>query len=288
MPLETHSKTEQLKDILHHWLRYLPFNLVITNNQVMANKMTHLGISSKRIVNIPNGVDLSRFHPVSSPGEKAAIRQKLGLGVGEEIILFVGYIAPRKGVDLLVKAWSEIARMRPKAHLVLVGPYPQKTQEELVGRNATSFFAKIERTIQESPAPERVSFIGEVDDVESYMRAADVFVFPTRQEGSPNALMEAMATGLPCVITPFNGFSNELGESGREFLLALFNPESIAENVNHILSNQVQGQNLGQAARRFTESYCDVERSLDRYADIYKRIAMRRIGKKSVQMLTES
>jgi len=273
MPLEAYSNSEKVKNFLHHWIRYLPFNLIVTNNRIMAYRMTQLGISSKRILNIPNGVDLARFHPVSSADEKANFRQKLGLCVGDEIILFVGYIVPRKGIDLLVEAWPEIARMRPRAHLVLVGPYEKKTQDEIVEQDAPSFFAQIERFIQESTAPERVSFIGEVQDVDSYMRAADVFVFPSRHEGSPNALTEAMATGLPCVITPFKGLSVELGESGREFLLASFNSVSIAENIISILSNQAQSRNIGQAARKFAEEHFDVERSLDQYADMYKKLA---------------
>ena len=288
MPLEVSSNSEMVKNILHHWIRYLPFNLVVTNNRIMAHRMTQLGISSKRIEAIPNGVDLARFCPVNSSDEKANIRQKLGLGIGDEIILFVGYIIPRKGVDLLVEAWSEIALRRPRAHLVLVGPYEKKSQDELIRQGVPSFFAKIEQTIQESTAPERVSFIGEVRDVDSYMRAADIFVFPSRHEGSPNALTEAMAIGLPCVITPFKGLSAELGEPGREFLLASFNSESIAESIITILSNRVQRENVGEAARKFAEEHFDVERSLDQYADMYKRLAGKRTGKKIVQLLMKT
>jgi glycosyltransferase involved in cell wall biosynthesis len=288
MPWETHSKIERLKDFLHHWLRYSPFNLIITNNQVMEHRMTQLGISSKRIINIPNGVDLSRFHPVSSSDEQAKLRKELGLGVGDEIILFVGYIVPRKGIDLLAEAWSEIARMRPAAHLVLVGPYEQRSQAEIVGRDTPTFFAKIERIIQESPAPERVSFMGEVENVESFMQAADVFVFPSRREGSPNALTEAMAAGLPCVITPFSGLSVEFGAPGREFLLASFTSDSIAENINSILSNLLQKEKIGRAARKFAEENFDVARSLDLYSDMYKRLSSKRKGQRNVHGHAES
>lgn len=273
MPLEGYSTIERVKTFVYYWLRYLPFNLVIANSQTIAQRMTQLGTSSKRVETIPNGVNLSRFRPAHSLEEKVNIRQELGLGIDAEIILFVGYIVPRKGIELLLGAWSEIARARPRAHLVLVGPYEKKSQEETDSQTLPNFFAQMEHIVQESAAPGRVSFTGEIANVDDYLRAADIFVFPSRQEGSPNALFEAMATGLPCVVTPFKGLSVELGMPGKEFLLALYTPESIAENTVRILSDKAQSKHIGQRARKFAEDHFDVERSLDQYAQMYQKMA---------------
>jgi glycosyltransferase involved in cell wall biosynthesis len=78
------------------------------------------------------------------------------------------------------------------------------------------------------------------------------------------------------VLTPFMGLSPELGEPGRDFLLASFSTESIAENINRILSDQALRKNLGQASRMFAANNFDVERSLDQYAIMYKNLVMKR------------
>jgi glycosyltransferase involved in cell wall biosynthesis len=274
MPLEGSTAVGRLKTFVYYWLRYLPFNLIVANSQSVAQRMTQLGITSNRIATIPNGVDLARFRPVSSPEEKSALRQKLGLKADMEIILFVGYIIPRKGVDLLLGAWSKIAQARDKAYLVLVGPYEKKNREENAAQTPPTFFSEMEKIIQASAAPERIFLTGEVINVDDYLRAADVFVFPSRQEGSPNALLEAMASGSSCVVTPFKGLSPEMGTAGKDFLLASFTTESIAENTIRLLSDQAQDRHIGQSACQFAKDHFDVEHSLDQYAQMYRNLAV--------------
>jgi glycosyltransferase involved in cell wall biosynthesis len=273
MPLEGSTPIGKVKTFIYYWLKYLPFNLIVANSQTMAQRMIQLGVTPNRIETIPNGVDLLRFHPAHSLEEKIAIRQRLGLKADAEIILFVGYIIPRKGIDLLLGAWSEIARARPMAHLVLVGPYENESQKEIDRQTFPTFFTQMKNIVQESAAPVRVAFTGEVTNVDDYLRAADIFVFPSRQEGSPNALFEAMATGLPCVTTPFKGLSPELGTAGKDFLLASFTTGSIAENTIRILSTQGLGRRIGQSARHFAEKHFDIEHSLDQYANMYQKLA---------------
>ena len=89
----------------------------------------------------------------------------------------------------------------------------------------------------------------------------------------PNAVLEAMACGVPCVLTPFEGLSAELGEPGREFLLAAHDSDALAATVLEVLESADQRQKVGQAARSWVERHLDLEVSLDRYAQLYRRLA---------------
>lgn len=281
-PLGNQTTGNRLKSWVGHRLIYRPFNCVLVNSTVMIQRLAKYGVSAKRIEVIPNGVDVQRFRPVASPNERDDIRRRLGLELDDKVILFVGFISQRKGVDLLVAAWPEIVRRHPRARLLLVGPRLEGSNQSLASiSGARAFLNKIDRVVRCSPAPERVVFTGEVSNVEEYLLAADVFVFPSRREGMPNAVLEAMATGLPCVLTPYEGLSAELGKPGREFLLVPRESDAVAAAVLEMLENKEMRGTLGQAARNWVEKHLNVEKSLDQYAQLYRRLVQTNRYRKS-------
>ena len=110
-------------------------------------------------------------------------------------------------------------------------------------------------------------------NVEDYLRASDMFAFPSFREGMPNVVLEAMSSGLPVLMTPFIGLSDELGRAGREYLLADHDPKSIAAVLTELIEDGGLREKLGQQARRWVENNLDIEGSLDRYAALYYELA---------------
>jgi len=124
---------------------------------------------------IPNGVDAERFCS--------------GDGRDPRTVLFVGRLVERKGIEDLVCAFSDVVRTHASARLVIVGEGPERPHlEKLAGRGA---------------AAKRIRFLGRVDHAKlpEIYRSAGIFVLPSRREGMPNVLLEAMASGLPVVCT---------------------------------------------------------------------------------------
>jgi glycosyltransferase involved in cell wall biosynthesis len=216
---------------------------------------------------VPNGVDTRRFSPAADADGKETMRRQLGVGLTDPIVLFVGPINSRKGVDLLLRAWSPLAAAYPRLQLVVVGPGLERDDP-----NEADFRREIKNLAASSRASERIHFTGLVENVEDYMSAADILVFTSRREGMPNVIPEAMAAGLPVVTTPFIGLPAEFGTPGRQYLLADFEPESIAAQVDALLSSQRQRAELGGSARKWVEDNLDVERSIDSYADLYEEV----------------
>jgi glycosyltransferase involved in cell wall biosynthesis len=105
--------------------------------------------------------------------------------------------------------------------------------------------------------------------VEDYLRVSDVFVFPSSKEGQPNVVLEAMASGLPVVLTPFLGLSEDLGRPGHHYLLTERNSEALATAMVRLVESGDLRATIGRRARQWVEETMNVERSLDRYAALY-------------------
>jgi glycosyltransferase involved in cell wall biosynthesis len=177
-------------------------------------------------------------------------------------------VHPRKGSDVLLEAWVQLIKQFPQTHLFLVG-----LRKDLQYPNLNEFRIKLEKLIAASGASEFIHFTGTVRNPEDYLRASDVFVFPSMREGLPNAVLEAMASGVPVIITPFIGLSGDLGQSGHEYLLAERDPMALSTAIAQILEGKGLHAKLGNAGRSWVEKTMDLEHTLDRYAAMYHELA---------------
>jgi glycosyltransferase involved in cell wall biosynthesis len=276
------GKEEEGLPLWRRWVRqwknrrnYRPFNTVVASTTVMARWFEACGVERQRIEVIPNGVDVERFRPVADAAEKGELRRTLGLPEGAPVVMFAGSIVPRKGVDLLIRTWPKVLAAVPEARLVLVGGFDRPTFMTRERMEELSRFQESLRALAEQPECRgSVAFAGESDRVEDWLRAADVFVFPTEQEGMGNVVLEAMACGIPNVITDFHGLpKEEFGRAGREFILVDRNEEALAEGLKQALTERAPMEAMGQAAREWACAHLDVRLTLERYARLYHRLA---------------
>ena len=147
------------------------------------------GFRAEQTVIAPNGVDTERFAP-APPATRTEARAATGVGPADFCLLFVGRLVERKGVDVLLRALGASQRART-ARLLVVGGGPERE--------------RLERLAAELGVAAQVQFLGEQADVAPFHACADAFVFPSRLEGLPNALLEAMASGLPAIATRIGG-----------------------------------------------------------------------------------
>ncbi|MDH3223233.1 MAG: glycosyltransferase family 4 protein, partial [Gemmatimonadota bacterium] len=254
--------------LLRKWFRrwvHSGYGRIVTSSGVMTEIMrTEAGGPDGRVVTIPNGVDLDRFHAVE-PEEKARLRASLGIGPGPAV-LFVGGIYPRKHPHTLLEAWPQVARRHPSAELIMVGPRPDEEKYR-------QFHQEVDRLAAAAPDPARIRFTGGVGNVDDYMKASDLFVFPSEREGMPNVVPEAMAAQLPVVLTAFKGLPAEFGRDGEEYVLIPRTAAGLAEAICGLLEDEEKARNLARRARFWVEEKLDVEVSLDAYARLYAELA---------------
>jgi glycosyltransferase involved in cell wall biosynthesis len=232
------------------------------------------GISNRQIDVIPNGIDRKVFYPAGD-ASKRELRRSLGLPADGPLAISVCSVIPRKGVDLLVEAWKVVLAKHPNATLAIVGSdFVRPTLSNSRTRNEVSaFIDRIRSEIAGMKRPDSVILTGEVDNVQDYYRAADLFVFASLKEGLPSAVLEAMSSGLPSVLAPFHGFpgpGEEYGHPETHFIPATHDPNSIADGVVRLIESPSDRYTMGSAAAQWIEETQGMDRATDLLVSIYR------------------
>ncbi|HEV2316945.1 MAG TPA: glycosyltransferase family 4 protein [Thermoplasmata archaeon] len=217
--------------------------------------VTSRGLRGRPVEVIPSSVDLDRFRP---DVDGSAVRERLGLA-GRRVIAFTGRLVPHKGVDDLLRA---LARLPADVVLLVIGRGPD--------------LPSLTALAQRLGVLDRVRFCPAVsdEDLPRYLRAADLFVFPSqnRLEGFGLAVAEALASGLPVVITDIPGV-REVIEPGREGILAEPLLENdLADRVRELLDDPDRRARMARAARDRAERYFGVVTVTDSLLELYRRL----------------
>lgn len=236
---------------------------IVSINPLFVHELLEAGIETSRIWEIPNGVDLNTFSP-SKREEKVALRKRLEIPQDAIVVSFVGSIVPRKGVDLLIDAWKFVAGRHTRVILLLIGLI------HLDHPMAGPFYEKLLDFIKEESLESTVRFTNKVDNVADYLKSSDIFVFPSQREGLPNALLEAMSCGIPCIITPFKGFSEFIGRPGRELLLVSPNAAALANAIIELIENSEMRIRIGREARKRVEEAFSFKKVVDDYGALFR------------------
>ena len=233
-----------------------PLRRLILGNTAFAaisaeieNQWLELGVPASRLVRTASGVDTEHFHPGPSRVESELLPRPR--------VLFTGRLHPQKNLPLLLEAWTEVCR-RTAANLILIGPGGDR--DSLTELAANLGIAN------------RVQFVGAVADPAEYLRAGDVFALPSVAEGMSNSLLEAMATGLPCVASGIGGNTDLIQDHQTGRLVAEPKPEAWAATLIELLENPSLARSLGARARDRIDQEFSLRVVVDRYIPLYRRM----------------
>jgi glycosyltransferase involved in cell wall biosynthesis len=228
----------------------------IANSRELREELVAAGCPAGKVAHIPNGVDLNRFHP--DPAARSAEgRRCLGLPEGP-LMVFAGRLDPQKGLHTLMDAMRSPALAVSGARVVLLGDGPQR--------------AELAEAVQRHGLSDRVLFRGVVEEVAPYLRASDIFAFPTMGEGMPNALLEAMATGLPCVASAVGGCRDVITNGETGLLVPPGDAAAFQEALEALIQSSGTRERLGAAARQDAVSRFGLERMVERYETCYRTV----------------
>jgi glycosyltransferase involved in cell wall biosynthesis len=205
------------------------------------------GAGMKRLVEISNGVVLPAL-PTAL--EREAARRELG--VSGKVVVFIGRLDPEKDLDLLIAGFARAGRA--DATLVIAGDGPERARVEAVAAGAN------------------VRFLGALDDVRRPLIAADVFVLPSHSEGLSNALLEAMASGVPSVATAVGGNRKVIRDPSVGVLVPPGDALALGSALAALLDDPAGAARIGQAGRRHVEQNFSVDAMVAAYEALYAKL----------------
>ena len=228
------------------------------------------GIAQRKITVIPNGIDVAGYEN-ASPVDLTSC----GCSPNTRKVIVIGRLHQQKGIDWLLQTMPLWLEQRPDCELLIVGDGPERN--------------RLEHMAMQLPSHDRVRFLGHRRDVPQLLAAARLLLLPSRWEGMPNVVMQAMAAGLPIVATEAEGIEELLLEQHHAFeaieAAALTSPQTcrfgdaneFAAKVNAILDQPELGQRLGEQNREHIRQHFSVERMVEAYEQLWQSLFLMKI-----------
>ncbi len=231
----------------------------------ITSELNEVAPSHRRIIEIPNGVDTDQFKPVSDE-HKQYLREKLKLPLGL-IFLYVGGISVRKNVEWLIKTWSKTYADKEGISLIIVGPPSCENRKRVLFDSLTEYVAQNELT-------QKVIFRDYTAVIEEYFQASDIFILPSKKEGMPNVLVEAMSCGLTCLTTKVSGTSRLIVDNETGLFFDTDSNGDFHSATLRLKDNPDERQRIGKAARKLILEKYSLDKISRKYADLYSDLLM--------------
>ena len=222
-----------------------------------AEQCQAYGIKAPAMI-LANGVDLQR---IDASGEAADLRAELGLPQDERLLLFLGRLFPKKGLDILAEGFGRLIRTRDDITLLIAGHDA-----------GTGYELEVRAMLAACGAEKKARFLGEIRDDRKFqvLRGVDAFALTSYSEGLPIAVLEAMGTARPVIVTPGCNIP-EVHEHEAGWMTET-DPGACSQTLQQAFEDQDELQRRGQNARRLVEARFTWNRIAEASLEIYARI----------------
>jgi glycosyltransferase involved in cell wall biosynthesis len=229
---------------------------VITVANAFVPMLTRRGVLPDRLHVVHNALTTSARH---SATDRQSARRAVGLPDSIPVVLSLGRLSREKGTEDLLRAFAVLlARRNRDGMLVIGGDGPERP--------------RLERIARELGVARRTSFVGYLLDPAPFLAAADVFAMPSLSEGSPYALLEALAAGLPIVATQAGGIPEMVSHETTALLTAPGDYPALADSIDRLLIDHALAQRIAANGRRhFLETF-NAKTRADRLLHVYDKV----------------
>lgn len=246
------------------WQIWLDRRLIERTDQLVGNSASvvdfyrHLGVPSDKLSCIPNGIDLPAGSPDLDGQERKQLLEELHLPPNAFVAGYAGRLAQQKRVEDLIWAVETLRQIRTQLYLVVVGDGPERERLEEFTHNigATDF----------------VRFLGHREDVSRWMRLFDVFCLASSFEGMSNSIMEAMSLGKPVIASDIAANRELVVQDETGFLPKLADSVGFMQFLRVLIDEPALRKKLGTAGRTRIQQFFGIQRMVDAYADVYRRL----------------
>jgi glycosyltransferase involved in cell wall biosynthesis len=214
----------------------LPTHVIAVSEAVRRDCIERLRMNPRRVTVIHTGIEPpARIEP----GEAEHCRAEWNVSVDAPLVLTLARLSYEKGVDTLIDAATILHEGRPQARFVVLGDGPDRSE--------------LQRRIDERRATSVVMLAGFRQDVWPALAASDIVCLPSKSEGMPNVLLEAMAMGRPVVATAVGGIPEAVIDGQTGLLVAPADPRGLADALRRLIDDRELARRLGEAGRATVE-----------------------------------
>jgi len=252
-----HISTTVHRNLPTWWLyRFANKHLIVTGEALKEQLISENSLPREKITSVPTGIDIERFHPQN----QLLCRKELGLDLD---ITFIGILATLrswKGHTILFDAFKKLHQKYPSLQLLVVGNGPYRD--------------RLDSYIDKLQISDQVHFVGHQQNPEIWLGAMDIFTLPSwGDEGVSQALMQAMATGLPVITTPIGGLTEAVIDKSTGLIVPPRNSDALASAIDKLLNNNNLAKQLGKTAINHIHTYFERNIMLDRMESIFKHFS---------------
>jgi glycosyltransferase involved in cell wall biosynthesis len=244
-----------IRSVVAHTCNY---HLISVSQSVAESAQRRLRIPARKTSVIYRGLSPQRLAP---PREEHVqyLWDDLGLADCWPVLLNVGRLVPQKGQSYLIEAMAEVAKELPKARLLVAGDGPlSPTLTQLRDHLGLE---------------EQVTLLGQRDDVPELLEVSDIFVFPSLFEGCPNALIEAMAMGKPCVASRIGPIEEVMEDGMTGLLVPPQSPKALAEGIVQLCTTHQEGSiKIGWQAKAVARQQFTIEAAVEKLENLYQKV----------------
>jgi glycosyltransferase involved in cell wall biosynthesis len=233
---------------------------LIAVSKYTVGELTELyGIEEKKIHVIYNGVDVNRFKPRPN---RVGLRRKFGLEEDKKIVLFVGRLYHRKGLEILLRSIPPIIQDFGDIKFAISGTGFKKKEQSL------------RDLAKQLDIEDYVTFLGYVPDLKlpDLYSASDIFVLPAIYENFPFAILEAQATGLPVISTKVGGIPEFLEDNENGFLIDPGDSAQLTQRLLTLLQDPKRAEEMGKRGRSLIEEKFDWRIITDQVIELYNKL----------------
>lgn len=264
-----HAELRPDETVFHRlWTRRLGYRRCAAVHAVSEGLRRELvelvGLDETRSRAILNGVDCNRFSPVLKEQQERE-RSESAIGVDEFVIGIVGRFGAFKRHDRLLEAFEALEGRvgGRRLHLLVVGDHgPEKE--------------RMTRAFKATPFAEQISWVGFQLDPAPHYRLMDLLVIPSENEGLSNAMLEAMASGVPCLAHPACGAAEVIRDGENGWLRSMESADALAGELASLVGEVGQVASAGLAARKTAEQRFSLSTMIEGYARLYEEVLAKR------------
>jgi glycosyltransferase involved in cell wall biosynthesis len=241
---------------IDRWTNFLVTTNVCVSQGVADFSAEQEGLSRDKLVVIPNAVDLERFAQ-ASPADVTPF----GIPAASRILISIGRLERQKGIDVLLDAIEQLDPLPDDVHFLIVGDGPDAPQ--------------LRQRVEEMRLTDRIHFVGRRDDVPGLLAASMALVLPSRWEGMPNVVLEAMAAGRPVIASRVEGIAELVRDHASGLTFNSENSRELSIAIKTILSDSAFAAQAGIESQSIVSQYFTVDSITARYENLYRQILSR-------------